>query len=579
MKRFWAMILAAAMCLSLTGCRSSSEKESIKQAMDEINGYSTVNYTLADGTVLERTVIYDKNDIRITVLGLTGDTSYPELWVLMENNRGEVVDFIIDSICVNGWEIDSSLYLEVEKKSVGMDSAWLPLEEMGSYAPAVISTISFTGRINDSDYDQIDTFTQELQTSAYGQEDSTVPTGVTLYDNNDVRLVYLGTEGDSYSTYLRFYAENNGTAAVVLESEGVYSGLYSWEENLTDSMYGESISAGSRRIISLYALDDDFDEESYSSTMQMDLEVINEDTYETIESVYGIYLCDGTATGEKNTGISSEGQVLYDANQVQLVYQGLWGDEDDAEFRFYVRNDREEDIWLTSDECIFYNAGQGLYYDDLSYSIDEYIGAGEETVLGIPAYLFDLLDEEGLTFQEVVGMPFHLNDLQIYSAESDELLAELVDVILVGNPLGQLSGSGGELVYNTDDFSLLYQGMETEKGISYVQFYAENKSEEDIPLLCNSFHLSDGGVLYVFFNQQVPAGQGLSFRIELDPNGICDLLEDGSTPDRFDTPIIQDAVNPFDWSEYMPFTMMLNFSEVVPGIDMVEDGVPITFGE
>ncbi|MCD8008291.1 MAG: hypothetical protein LUF68_05070 [Clostridiales bacterium] len=118
MKRLLSLCLTAALCLALAGC-ASSEKQELKAALDEANGYTTVDYTMSDGTTLEQTVLYDKNGVVVTALGVEGATDDCYLTIRLENNTNSAVHLYSSSVQVNGWEASSSLWMDVSRKCMG----------------------------------------------------------------------------------------------------------------------------------------------------------------------------------------------------------------------------------------------------------------------------------------------------------------------------------------------------------------------------------------------------------------------------------------------------------------------------
>ncbi|MCD7838790.1 MAG: hypothetical protein LUG65_07760 [Clostridiales bacterium] len=254
MKRFLSLCLAAALCLALAGC-ASSEKQELKAALDEANGYTTVDYTMDDGTTLEQTVIYDKNGILVTALGVKGDTDSGRLWLRMENSTSDEVTLWTDSVQVNGWEMDSVLWMKVSKNSMGREYVSFYPEDAGLDLDS-IQTITLDCELQDGDYNTIDTFTATLETSAYtGQLADEELSEDVLYEGNGVTLTFGGVKQERYSSYgkLQFYVENTGSKSITLEGDEFQ---LSGGQELEVSLY-ETVSAGAKKAFYVYIDQDD----------------------------------------------------------------------------------------------------------------------------------------------------------------------------------------------------------------------------------------------------------------------------------------------------------------------------------
>lgn len=254
MKRFLSLCLTAALCLALAGC-ASSDKQELKETLDEANGYTTVDYTMDDGTTLEQTVIYDKNGIVVTALGVKGRAGYCYLWLRMENNTSGAVTLWTDSAQVNGWEVDNSLWMKVSKNSMGREYVSFYPEDAGLELDS-IQTITLNCEMWDNDYNTIDTFTATLETSAYtgASADEELP-GDVLYEGNGVTLTFGGLKQERYSSYgkLQFYVENTGAKSITLEGNEF---LLSGGQELEVSLYKE-VSAGAKKAFYVYIDQDD----------------------------------------------------------------------------------------------------------------------------------------------------------------------------------------------------------------------------------------------------------------------------------------------------------------------------------
>jgi hypothetical protein len=266
MKRLTAIVLALTLCFSLTGCMSRSERKELKATMDEANGYTTISYAMDDGTELaEPTVIYDKNDVKVTVLGITGtDIQDGKIWYRVENNTKNTITFSVETLTVNGWDNDwwDSVTVEagkMKKNSLTMSHINVDWSELG-----IDTTVgSFTMTCAVDDYDDLDDefTTEELKTTAYGTvEDIDLSSSEVVYDNNGVKIVFLNTESyDDYTCPLTFYLENNTDNRVEVsttDSDDGYS-IKLADGRVIDTSIWESIYPHSRTITNVYLYGDE----------------------------------------------------------------------------------------------------------------------------------------------------------------------------------------------------------------------------------------------------------------------------------------------------------------------------------
>ncbi len=327
MKRFLSLCLAAALCLGLAGC-ASSEKQELKATLDEANGYTTVDYTMDDGTTLEQTVLYDKNGIVVTALGVKGSTDSCRLWLRMENSTSSAVTLWANDAQANGCELDSVLWMEVSKNSMGREYVSFYPEDAGLELDS-IQTITLNCELWDDDYNTIDTFTATLETSAYTGElaDEELPGDVIYEDEgNGVTLTFGGLKQERYSSYarLQFYAENTGKKSVTLESEAFR--LY--DDYEMDVLLYETVSAGAKKAFYIYIEQDDIDDaEMGTYYYEYDGDDWEEDTFDwTVYMPFQMELTIIKAYSE----VLDTPTVTIDTNDVELVDEdeaANWGEE------------------------------------------------------------------------------------------------------------------------------------------------------------------------------------------------------------------------------------------------------------
>lgn len=337
MKRFLSLCLTAALCLALAGC-ASSEKQELKAALDEANGYTTVDYTMDDGTTLEQTVIYDENGIVVTALGVQGSADSCRLWLRLENSTSDEVTLWTGSVQVNGWEMDSVLWLEASKNSMGREYVSFYPEDAGLELDS-IQTITLTCDLWDDNYNTIDTFTATLETSTYTGElpDEELPEDV-LYEGNGVTLTFGGVKQERYSSYgkLQFYVENTGSKSVTLEGDEFQ---LSGGQELEVSLY-ETVSAGAKKAFYVYIDQDDIYDPRTDA-----YEYFNEYDGETFDWTAFMPFTMKLAVYEGYSTVLDSATITIATNDVELVDEDEAADWDDES---YI--DGDTDIAIAEEE-------------------------------------------------------------------------------------------------------------------------------------------------------------------------------------------------------------------------------------
>ncbi|MCD8353735.1 MAG: hypothetical protein LUC47_05430 [Clostridiales bacterium] len=358
MKRFISLCLAAALCLALAGC-ASSEKQELKATLDEANGYTTVDYTMDDGTTLEQTVLYDKNGIVVTALGVKGNVDYCRLWLRLENNTSDEVTLWTNSVQANGWELDSVLWMEVSKNSIGREYVSFYPEDAGLELDS-IQTITLDCELQDDDYNTIDTFTATLETSAYT---GTLPdeelSEDVLYEGNGVTLTFGGVKQERYSSYgkLQFYVENTGSKSVTLEGDEFQ---LSGGQELEVSLY-ETVSAGAKKAFYVYIDQDDIYDPRTDA-----YEYFNEYDGETFDWTAFMPFTMKLAVYEGYSTVLDSATITIATNDVELV------DEDEAA-------DWDEESYIDSDTDIAIAEGEPVEEEAANVMDDTDTAATEET--------------------------------------------------------------------------------------------------------------------------------------------------------------------------------------------------------
>ena len=109
MKRVMCLLLSLCLVLALTGCMSGEERQARKEALEALSGGG--RYALSTGTTLENQPLYSDRNIIVQLAGLTGTPDAPQLKLAVRNGTRKELNFSVDSLVINGWQVDGWLDL------------------------------------------------------------------------------------------------------------------------------------------------------------------------------------------------------------------------------------------------------------------------------------------------------------------------------------------------------------------------------------------------------------------------------------------------------------------------------------
>lgn len=199
MKKFLVLLLSMILCLSIAACSDSNnwedeDDEDEQSEKDEQNKDSTQ-------VTIEEQVVYDQNDIKVTVTGLDIDNILgPTLKLTIENNRSENFKVTNTGFSVNNLMINALFYPEIEAGTTVEESISIADSTLQESGITVIQTIEFQLKFVESEsyatLFESDPIT--LTTSAdpsYQQEVN--DNGTVVLNDDNIRLVVQGIRYNS----------------------------------------------------------------------------------------------------------------------------------------------------------------------------------------------------------------------------------------------------------------------------------------------------------------------------------------------------------------------------------------------
>lgn len=286
MKRFFALILALALAVSLAACGGSPGGE-VKTPADVSGVRDDAPETPAapDKTVdpvepsadaakeasIEETVLVDEQGVKITAKGLDAGSLFgPELKLLIENESGKDLIVQARNASVNGYMVDAMLSADVVSGKKANDELTFMESDLKACGIETIADMEFSFHIFDSDWETyLDTPKLQLKTSAaegyaYTFDDS----GDLAYEGSGVKVVVKGlSEDDSiFGPGVVVYIENNGDEDVTVQTRDVSVNGF-----MVSAVFSSEVCAGKRAVDSITFLSSDLEDNGITEIKDIEL--------------------------------------------------------------------------------------------------------------------------------------------------------------------------------------------------------------------------------------------------------------------------------------------------------------------
>lgn len=222
MKRLLALLLALLCLASLTGCRTREERQEMRRQLDYASGKTPIaerDYCLDDGTVLAEQVVYEKNGVTITALGIyENDYAYCIPLRVRNESGSDIYCGMTGGCSVDRWAADGYFYLNVV--SGGMADEELTLYKDGLRYLDGMTLHEITGTLyyySEDDYEDITIpLTFDLGNGGIAEEDTP---GTVLAEGDGFTFRYLECVQESWSVQYLFCLENTGDRTIEVEIE------------------------------------------------------------------------------------------------------------------------------------------------------------------------------------------------------------------------------------------------------------------------------------------------------------------------------------------------------------------------
>lgn len=269
MKKLLAMMLALCMVLAIfAGCAASpsddddtkkpngnsssqnkdddkdDDKDNDKDSDKDDDKDSDKDDNDSKKVTVEETVIYDENDIKVTVKSLDEGWSGPELKVLVENNTDKDIAFSADEFIINGITLSGFGYVEAAAGKKANDTISFYEEQLELCGIETIATIvGVDAHIFDSEsYDDLYETPFSITTSAGADYEQIIDdSGDVLFESDGVTVIYKGMGEDMLGKTVNLLVKNETGKDITVEAEDVSVNDFTITSWMYDKIYSDTV--------------------------------------------------------------------------------------------------------------------------------------------------------------------------------------------------------------------------------------------------------------------------------------------------------------------------------------------------
>lgn len=222
---------------------------------------------------------------------------------------------------------------------------------------------------------------------------------------------------------------------------------------------------------------------------------------------------------EKNEADETKEQVVYDENDVLIVYTGIEQDDilTDAKFNFRIENNSEKALTISSD-----NVSVNGY--TISGMVYEEIAAGKKVNTSIELYDYEM-EENGISTINYIEFIFKCIDSETYSTVFETDITKIT--INEGTETENTANENSELLFEQDGISVYYSGLDESDWLSdyNLKFQIVNNSENNVVVSTDNCSVNDFSMSLASFYSEVASGKKTNdtlciYSSELEENGI-----------------------------------------------------------
>ena len=303
-------------------------------------------------TDISKTVIYDKNGITVTVVGVESSYSYYVFNLEVENNSGTDVYLGADHCVINGIStVYCSFYGEAadgETAEATLEFSYSRLEDLNIDR---IGDVEFDLCVYDTSYDYIDEGTRvSIQTEDSGYVHDMDDSGQLLFNEAGIRILIMDMYvGDEYDSYMKLYVENNTSESLRLNLENIT--INGWV--LPNATGHCTVMPGTHTVENVdigEVLDIGITSASQIGNILYNLEAYNSKTYETYYEYEFLFMSLGDEDCVQDVDVS--GFIVYDNNGIEIRVLGTEEGNSYVTYQLYVRNTNNQALHISLEDAV-----------------------------------------------------------------------------------------------------------------------------------------------------------------------------------------------------------------------------------
>ena len=233
---------------------------------------------------VEESVVYDKDDVKVTVTGISADGFMgPELNLLVENNSEKNIIVKADYCVVNNYMVYPAMSISAASGKKANDSMTIMRSDLELADIDEIGELDFSLVIIDEEtFHRIDESDEiAVKTSLYDDmEIEAQDEGKEVYNADGIRIVAKYLREDTFwGAGMVLYIENNSDSDIIVQQDD-----FSVNGFMVSAMMSETVKAGRMDMAEIAIFDSDLEENNIEKIEDMELvfSIIDPETFYTI---------------------------------------------------------------------------------------------------------------------------------------------------------------------------------------------------------------------------------------------------------------------------------------------------------
>lgn len=226
---------------SLSGETQAENKENEENVAANQNEPNTDSAA----AVLESTVIYDSDGIKITATGVSVSAIWnAEVKFLVENNSDKNITFSGDNVIINGVTIPCWLYIDAAAGKKANGSMLIAAENIRTAGIQDIATVSCKdSRVLDSDsFETLYTVPFSLETSISGTYTQGINSdGDIIFEQSGVTLIAQVVSSEFYGNSVQILAKNESGKDVIVQADNISVNGFTISGWMYDTVYDGTV--------------------------------------------------------------------------------------------------------------------------------------------------------------------------------------------------------------------------------------------------------------------------------------------------------------------------------------------------